>query len=271
MLRRTLLAAAAAPFAMAAKPRLMSALCAYSYRDALAKKRLSYFDLVEICADNDVPGLDATVYWFPSTEDSFLLDLKKRAYRAGVDLYSISVRTELTKDDPAELDKLKKWIDVAERLGANHIRVFGGAVPKGLTEDDAAARVVEKLKQAGEHSGKRGVYLGLENHGGITAKAERIVQMVKAVDHPWVGINLDFGNFRENAYEQFELCVPHAVAVQVKVLTEGKPSDWPRLAKALVKGGYRGYLALEYEEKEPAETAVPRLFGDLKKAIQAAL
>ena len=58
---------AAAPRAGgAAKPRIRSALCAYSYRDALASNRMTYEDLVDIAVENDIDGLDLTVYWFPA-------------------------------------------------------------------------------------------------------------------------------------------------------------------------------------------------------------
>ena len=144
-------------------------------------------------------------------------------------------------------------------------------MPKGATEDQAAGYAAEVLKRCADYSGNKGVILGLENHGGITAQAARIIQIVKQVDSPWVGINLDTGNFRSNAFPQIEMCIPYAVNVQVKVEMVGDdgtrgPADWDRVIQMLVKGGYRGYLALEYEAKESAVTAVPRLtrkLGDL--------
>lgn len=46
------------------------------------------------------------------------------------------------------------------------------------------------------------------------------------------------------------------------------PSDWDRLVKILIKGGYQGYLALEYEDKEDPATAMPRLLAKLKQVIR---
>jgi hypothetical protein len=34
------------------------------------------------------------------------------------------------------------------------------------------------------------------------------------------------------------------------------------------KAGYRGYISLEYEEKEPPETAVPRLAAELLRGVR---
>ena len=276
MISRRALVSSLAPLALAAaaplKPRLRPALCAYSFREDLQKGKLKYHDLIRIAAENDLDGVDMTVYWFPNTEDSFLLPLKREAYKAGVEIYSISVRTELTKPagptrEQAMAD-LKKWVDVAAKLGAGHIRVFGGAIPKGSEEADAANWVAEMLGPAGDYAGKHGIILGLENHGGITDKAENIVKIVKKVDSQWVGVNLDTANFKTRIYEQIEMIAPYAVNVQVKAMVKDEkgeaPSDWDRVAKMLVKNNYRGYLALEYEEKADAQTSTPPLFTKLR-------
>jgi sugar phosphate isomerase/epimerase len=214
-----------------------------------------------------------TVYWFPSTNDSFLLPLRRLAYKEGVQIYSVAVRTEFTRATPAERDQevksAKQWLDVADKLGAGHVRVFGGSVPKGLTDDQAAANVVECLQRTAEYAAQKGIILGLENHGGITLQADRILQIVKKVDSPWVQINLDTGNFPKDAFRQMEICLPYAANVQVKAeMTDdaGKqiPQDWNRVVTMIAGGGYRGYLSLEYEASEPAPEAVPRLLTRLR-------
>jgi L-ribulose-5-phosphate 3-epimerase len=128
--------------------------------------------------------------------------------------------------------------------------------------------VAEILEPGADYAGRHGIILGLENHGGITDKAENIVKIVKQVKSPWVGINLDTANFKTRIYEQIEMIAPHAVNVQVKAMVKDEngpaPSDWDRVAKMLVKNNYRGYLALEYEEKAPALEATPALFKKLR-------
>lgn len=264
-----------APAKAGGRARLKSAICAYSFRDPLAKKAMTYDDLVKLAVDTDVDGLDLTVYWFPNpVTDEFLLPLKALAYRNGVEIYSISVRSDMCRPTGDQREKeyqeLRKWVDVAAKLGAGHIRVFGGVVPKGETEDHAAEWVIEVLKKSAAYAGSKGVILGLENHGGITSRAERIVQIVKAVNSPWVGVNLDTGNFDRDAYQQLPSIVPYAVNVQFKVdiKTEGgkkENADWDRLTKMLAEGGYKGYLALEYEEKGDPRTAVPPLLKKLNQ------
>jgi sugar phosphate isomerase/epimerase len=258
------------------KARLRSAICAYSFREELKAGKMTYGDLVRLAVDLGTDGLDMTVYWFPNTSDEFLLPLRRLAYKSGVEIYSISIRTDMCQPTAAlrekELTEVRKWVDAADRLGAGHIRVFGGRVPKDATEDQAAEWVVEILKRASDYSGSKGVILGLENHGGITESADRIIQIVRKVDSPWVGINLDTGNFNRDVFAQIEKCVPYAANVQVKAemrQEDGKraPQDWSRILAMLRAGGYKGYLALEYEAQEPAPTAVPRLIKNLQSLI----
>ena len=254
------------------KARLRTAICAYSFREELKSGKMTYQDLVRLAVELDVDGLDLTVYWFPKELDGFLMPLKQLAFRSAVEIPSISISTNCCQPAPerqkAEVDSIRKWVDVAEKLGAGHIRIFGGTVPKGATEDQAAGWVIEILKRASEYSGSKGVNLGIENHGGITERAERIIQIVKAVDSPWVGINVDTGNFRKDAYNQLRMCLPYAVNSQVKSEINDEsgrkqPADWDRIIRMFAEASYKGYFSLEYEAAEPAPIAVPRLTRQL--------
>jgi sugar phosphate isomerase/epimerase len=254
------------------KPRLRSALCAYSYRDALKAGTMTYDDLVRLAVDTGIDGLDLTVYWFPDTTDRFIAPLRRLAYQSGVHIYSISVRTEMTRPKPedrqSELAAVCHWVDVAQRLGATHIRVFGGKVPEKRTEEEASGWVVETLKRAAEYALPRGIILGLENHGGITERADRILDIVHRVDSPALRINLDTGNFRENVFPQIEKLLPAAVNVQIKAEMRGEdgashPSDWDRLFRLFAQHAYQGYVALEYEAKADPIATVPGMLRRL--------
>jgi sugar phosphate isomerase/epimerase len=43
--------------------------------------------------------------------------------------------------------------------------------------------------------------------------------------------------------------------------------DYPRIAKILKKAGFKGWVSLEMEGKEPAATAVPKSLDVLRKAF----
>ncbi len=260
------------------KGHFRPAICAYSFRTELKDKTLSYADVIRMTADLGADGVDLTTYWLPDISNQTLFALKTLAYRSGVSLYTIGVRARMAQPTPelqaAELASTVKWLDTAERLGASHIRVFGGPVPQGATEDQAVAWAVETLKRCADEAGKRGIALGVEDDGGITTTAARTVEIVKKADSPWVGINLDVGNFRDDAYHQIEMCAPYATNVhfksQVHVNQQAQPADFGRILGILGSAGYRGYLAVEYELNGNPLTAVPELITKMRAAIQIA-
>lgn len=265
---------------------LRAGLVAYSFRKQLEAKSLNYERLIGYVAELGLDGLDTTVYWFPDTSDQFLTSIKRTAYKNGVSLYSIATRVRLCQPTAelqrAELETARKWIDVAEKVGASHMRVFGGSIPKGASEPQAIAWAVEVLKRAAEYAGSKGIILGVEDDGGLTTTAEPTVAIVKQADSPWAGLNLDTGNFPRNGYAQVALCIPYAVNVHFKeriagenvpVPKEGeKPikekADWDRLLSMFVQGGYKGFVSIEYENTEDPDSAVPRLAADLKRGVR---
>src|SRR5260370_3112582 len=173
--------------------------------------------------------------------------VRRAAYKHGGSLCSIAVRSRLSQPTPelqrAEVANVKKWVDVAVKIGATHVRVFGGSIPKGATETQAIAWAVETLKQAAEYAGSQGVLLGVEDDGGLTTTAEPTVEIVKQTDSPYVGINLDTGNFPKNGYAQVALCLPYAVSTHVKVSIGGseagakEKADWGRQCGMCVNSG----------------------------------
>jgi L-ribulose-5-phosphate 3-epimerase len=258
------------------KPRFRPAICAYSFRDQLKEKSMNYADVIHMAADVGADGVDLTTYWL-DTDDDTLFALKKAAYHSAISIYNLGVRAKMAQPTPelraAEVATVRKWLDVAQRLGAGHIRVFGGAVPKGASEDQAVAWAVETLKLCAQEAATKGITLGLEDDGGITTNAERTVEIVQKTASPWVGINLDVGNFPNDGYNQIAMCAPFATNVhfksEVHIDHKNVPADWPRILEILGKSGYRGYLALEYELTERPQTVVPQLMAKMREVIRA--
>jgi sugar phosphate isomerase/epimerase len=282
-MKRFSLAAAAAAVPTAAlaqaagKPRLLTAICAFSFRDELAKGTMKYEDLIRLAADLGVDGLDLTVYWLPkNAADDYLLSLRRLAYRCGIDIYGIGIRAQMCRATPdlqdAEVARLKPWLDVAERLSARHVRVFGGSAPRDSSEEQAIGWAAETLKKCAAVAAPRGLLLGVEDDGAFTEKAERLVEIVKRADSPWVGICLDVGNFKSGAYRQIEECLPYAVNLHLKTeVNDGgkqQPLDWDRLFR-IVAPAYHGYIALEYESSgTPPRTAVPEVIARLQATVR---
>jgi sugar phosphate isomerase/epimerase len=256
---------------------LRPGLVAYSFGKQLAAKTLTYEALIAYAADLGMDGLDTTVYWFPDTSDHYLAKLRNIAFKNSLSLYSVAARIRLSQPTPElqrdELENVKRWLAVSEKLGASHLRVFAGPLAKGATEEQGLTWAVEVMKRAADLAGAKGIVLGLEDDGNLTTTAEQTVEIVKRTASPWAGINLDTGNFRKNGWSQTEMCLPYAVNVHLKEMIatgEGTKvkADWEHLFGMFAKSGYKGYLSLEHEGDEAPEVAVPGLTAEMRRVIR---
>jgi sugar phosphate isomerase/epimerase len=263
------------------KSKLKLSLAAYSFRQWLDLKKkpkpdMSLADFIDLAAEQNIDAVELTAYYFAETTPEYLATLKGRATRLGLDISGTAVGNDFCVKDPeklkTQLAMVKAWIEHTSRLGGKTIRIFAGTAAKG-DEDRARDQAVATIQEACDYAAKYGIYLALENHGGITATPDQMLALVKAVKHDYFGVNLDTGNFHTaDPYADLAKIAPYAVVTQVKteVHPEGKgvqDADLPRLVDLLRKANYRGYVALEYEAKEDAKVAVPRTLTVLKKLM----
>ena len=271
--------------------RMQLGVAAYSFRDSFqwshdkeqkpkaGRAPWSILDFVDWCADHGVAGAEVTSYFFPPEVDrAFLLELKRRAYLRGVQLAGTAVGNNfaLPKGDKlnAEIAYTKKWIDHAAVMGAPHIRVFAGPQPKEITIGEAVANCQAAYQECLNYAAGQGVFLGLENHGGIVAEPDNLIQMVKTAKSPWAGINFDTGNFHTaDPYADLAKIAPYAVNVQLKMEIKragdswAEPSDVKRVLQILRDANYQGWFTLEYEMKADPFVEVPRILEKLKPLL----
>jgi sugar phosphate isomerase/epimerase len=230
---------------------------------------------VNYCAAQGFDTAELTSYFFdPEAGDDYFRGLKHQAFVSGITISGTAIGNNFTIGKgprlDAEIAQAKVWIDRAAVLGAPHIRFFAGTGRQLADDPQRLIEASEALNQCARHAAKKGIFLGVENHGGLTA--DQMIQIMERAESPWVGINLDTGNFlSEDPYADLQQCVKYAVNVQVKVgmkSPSGKtyPADMNRIAKILKDGGYQGFVILEYEDKDPYEN-IPQAFAKLKDAL----
>jgi sugar phosphate isomerase/epimerase len=276
-------AAAIDPIARNGKPKFKFSLAAYSYRSLLKPEKdkpatFTMSDFINDCAKFQLDGTELTSYYFPQplTFD-YLRALRKQAFQLGLDISGTAVSNDFGLADEAkrreEIQKLKSWIDFAEVLTAPVIRVFAGHQAKEHTKPQSHRLIVSALEECCEYAGKKGVFLALENHGGPTATAEGLLEIVRDVHSPWFGVNLDTGNFEsDDLYGDLAKAAPYALNVQIKVkyskLDKSRHDmDYERVAKLLREAGYRGYIVLEYEEEGDVREACKHHLDKLREAF----
>jgi sugar phosphate isomerase/epimerase len=274
-------AQAIAPIQRGVKGARMKLSCAaYSYRDHFKTGVMTMYDFLEVCATMGLDGAEPTSYYFPDPlTNEWIIDYKRRAFLLGLDISGTAVGNTFTYNPGPEREKeiqhVKNWIDHAALLGAPSIRIFAGGIPKGsdMTLEQARKNAIEAIQEACAYAATRGVFLALENHGGIVPDADSMLAIVEKVDSDWFGVNLDTGNFRSaDPYAEMARMVPYTMTVQVKIHIQPQggekiEADFQRILGILADGGYRGYVALEYEGAKDPITDVPRYIEKLQTIL----
>ena len=293
------LALAAAPSrAAAAQPaaapgRIRFAVSTYSYWH-FTEPKYPVQKVIEQAAALGFEGVELLHRQMDGESPAYLNSLKQLAFRHGLSLPMLSIHQDFVTPDAAErqaaVDHTKKCIALAARLGIPAIRlnsgrwntiksfddlmkVKGDEPPiQGYTDEDAFTWCVDSIKACLPDAEAAGVQLALENHWGLSTRVEALLRIHKDVNSPWLGINLDTGNWPGDPYAGIEALAPHATIVQAKTYYGGGvwytlDLDYKRIANILKKAGFKGWVSLEMEGKEPAETAVPKSLAVLRDAF----
>lgn len=225
---------------------------------------------------------------------AYLNQLKRAAFRNGLDLIQLAIHQDFVSPDAAERRKqiahTLHCIEIAAQLGIPSIRLNSGrwkTVPsfddlmkvkgdepplKGYNTSDALQWCIDSIRECLPAAEKAGVILDLENHWGLTTKTEALMHIYRTVNSPWLGINLDIGNFPGAPYPEIEKIAPYANICHFKTYFGGGVwytlnLDYPRIAGILRKAGFKGYVSLEMEGNEPAATAVPKSLEVMRQAF----
>lgn len=283
------IAGAAEPIARTGGPYMKLGLAAYSFNkyfarrgtpDEIAQADMTLEDFIAYCAELKIEGTELTSYYFPNeVTPEYLLALKQRCFRLGLDISGTAIGNDFCLPDgparDAQLADAKAWIDHAAMMGAPHIRIFAGKTPPGDSDDVAIERCIAGINEALDYAATKGVFLGLENHGGITATPDMMLRIVEGVKpSPWFGVNFDSGNFNTaDPYGDLERIAPYTINAQIKVAMKPngvkERADFNRIIGILKQADYRGYVVLEYEESEPPKDHIPALIEELRTAIEA--
>lgn len=258
------------------------------------EQRVEIEDCIDQAARMGFDGVEILQVQMKEESNSYLQQLKKRAFSLGLDLCGFSTHQGFVSPDKAvrklNIDKTLHSIELAYRLGIPTIRVntgrWGttksfdelmankGIEPRleGYTDDQGFEWVIDSLERCLAKAEECGVVLGLENHWGLGRNADGVMRIVNAIDSPWLQVTLDTGNFLERMYEQMETIAPKACLVQAKTYFGGGKwytldIDYRKVAAILKANRYQGYVSLEFEGQESPDTAIPKSLELLRKSL----
>ncbi len=275
------------PITRSGPPRFTIGLAAYSFKKYFRYMKgktqtplsdgetMDMVRFLDYCVAHGFDAAELTSYFFkPDADAAYFLNLRQQAYLRGVAISGTAIGNDFTVGQGPKLEKqvadALKWIDHADTLGAPHIRFFAGTGAQLAAHPERLGEAVDAVLRCAEKASKKGIFIGIENHGNLTS--EQMLKMMDRVNNPWVGINLDTGNFvGDDPYGDLEKCAPFAVNVQVKMQMKRAdkskyPADVERVGKILQASNYQGTVVLEFEEEKPYDH-IPAAVDRLRKAL----
>lgn len=202
-------------------------------------------------------------FYLPTTEASYLAELRAAIAAAGVELECFLVDdgdpTDATRTAPGE-SWMSGWLEVATLLGAPRARVVAGKADPTPLRLDASAAVLRRL--ADRHPDIRVV---TENWHALLPDADAVIALLERTENH-VGFLIDLGNWRgPDKCEQLARVAHLAETCQAKIRVTDVGldiEDYRRSLTVLADTGYDGPLAMVYDGPDPDE------WGNLEQAYR---
>jgi sugar phosphate isomerase/epimerase len=220
-----------------------------------------------------------------------LRDTRRLFADHGVVVSGLAISSRFAVVDPAvrqeQFDEARRNMELAAKLDAPVMRVYGGRVPEGQTVDTIMPYLVENLRAIGDEAEGYGVTLALETHDDWTDSAN-MARVMAETDHPRVRVLWDLHHpYRANGEAPaltYANLSPYTVSLHLKdsLPLEGGEHKYVLLGQGdvplkamldmLVAGGYDGYAILESEKRwipdvpEP-EVAFPQYVTKMREWV----
>jgi sugar phosphate isomerase/epimerase len=181
------------------------------------------------------------------------------------------------------IDEAKRFIDLAQQINCNNVRVFPNILPKNQDVNQTMDLIASGLLLLGDHAKGSNVSVLLETHGDLV-KSDDVEKIMKAAEHKHVGLVWDVSNMwtitKESpaaVYKKLKKYIRHTHIKDAK-LVDGKlrytllgQGEVPifEAIDLLSNGGYKGFYSFEWEKLWHPEIEEPEVaFADYVKVMK---
>ena len=256
-------------------------LCSYSFHRLLEAGKHDVFQYISDCHALRCTQLDLWNGHLPSLLDDqsrplssfspeyaqlspaemdYLARIKAAADGAGLSFGCLAVDgAHIYEASPearqANQIKAYRWLNIAEQLGAQQIRIDSGGPPE--MPEEVLEVIVTGYNDLILGAREKGIEVVIENHWGASRIPENVVRILEAV--PRLGLLFDTGNWPEELRETgWTRCARYARATHLKTYAfdaEGNETtvDIPRAIRILQEAGYEGSWGIESVPREDNE------------------
>ena len=209
---------------------MKSSISSYSFSYLMQTENETQISVISKAKEIGFDAIEFTDLVYPEdmTEAEYALEIKKEAERVGIEISCYSIGADLLSgsggDLDAEVERIKKKVDIAEILGVKLMRhdasfsfLEGKRLYNGFS--NVLERLADGCRRITEYAKTKGIKTMVENHGFFAQDSERVEALVNKVAHPNFGIQVDFGNFLcvdENPATAVGRCAPYVFNAHIK-------------------------------------------------------
>ncbi len=275
------------------------AISIWSLHKYFLDKTMNVGEFLDYAAAIQADGVELLdVDWFWRDMDEELAQVETKLKETGLKVASYSTSNNFANPDAearqADVEKMRRAIDMAVRLEAPIVRVFAGDLAEGVSYDEARAWIVEGLQAAAPYAQEKGVRLALENHGLMAGRGQQVKELIHSVGSETLGSTFDCGNFllvNDTPEEAIEVLLPLVYHVHFKdfrpapenfdgpsykglgdtrlvgtIAGEGMV-DLDVILGKLHEHGYDGWLAVEFEGLEEPRHGTEESLKNLRAVL----
>lgn len=254
----------------------------YSFNAALRSGAMSLKQAITYCAELGFDAVDPTGYYFSSypapPSDAEIFGVKQHAFLLGLDISGTGVRNDFAVPDrakrEADVAHVRRWIEVAAKLGAPVLRVFAGLEHVGAPDRATTMGwVVDGIQACVEEGERRGVMIVYQNHWDALRTADEALELRQRIPSRWFGLNVDIGSLRSaDPYAEIATLAPHAYTWQLKELVypndRPQPTDVARVLRIIREARYRGYVPIETLGEGDPKQKVRAFLARVREALE---
>ncbi len=279
-------------------------ISSYSFKNYMKDSKASYFDICNEAKRIGYDGIEFIDLDLKIQESSSLEDLaaaiKEHCRKIGLEIIAYTIGADFLNRGSGEVERIKNQVDIAAILGAKVLRHDATwTLPQGVNWREAIQRMREPIREVSQYAASLGIRTCTENHGLVLQDAQRVEELILAVDHPNYGWLVDMGNFLcvdQSALQALPIAAPYAFHVHAKdflykpaweqspgetwfssrngshlrgtVAGHGiVPMAW--CIQTLKKTGYEGWLSYEFEGMEECLPAIEAGYQFLRPLVEA--
>lgn len=261
----------------------------YSFHEYAGENSLGVKGCIDKVKELGCNGVDFVEVGGIESHEAYLAyarDVGEHCRNVGIEPVCFCVGSDfLNRDTDAEIERVKKLVDIAEAYGCPIMRHdatpgYPNNIKTGRSFDSVLPILARAYRAVTEYAETKGIKTCIENHGFFAQDPDRVEKLINAVNHPNFGALVDIGNFAcADADHNYAVGVmaPYAFHAHAKDFHKKSGSldnpgegwfmsrggnflrgaiighgDVPvhQCVNTLKRAGYDGYLTIEFEGME---------------------